>query len=51
MSGNVKFKNKCEPILSEIAPQVQQQIINELHKIYPDLICIPLDSVGKKPIN
>lgn len=51
MSGKVKFKNKCEPILSEIAPQVQQQIINELHKIYQDLICIPLGSVGKKPIN
>ena len=51
MSGRVKFKHKCEPILSEIAPQVQQQIINELKKEYKDIIYIPLGSVGKKPID
>ena len=51
MSGRVKFKNKCEPILSEIAPQVQQLILGELHKVYPQLVCIPLGSVGKRPIN
>ena len=51
MSGRVKFKNKCEPILSEVAPQVQQQIIEELYKVYPELVCIPLGSVGKRPID
>ena len=51
MSGKIKFKHECKPILSEIAPQVQQQIIDELHKVYSDLICIPLGSVGKKPID
>ena len=50
MSGKV-FKKKCEPILSEIAPQVQQQIINELKNTYQEIICIPIGSVGKKPID
>lgn len=50
MSGRI-FPNKCLPILSEIAPQVQQQILSELHNTYPNLVCIPLGSVGKKPIN
>ena len=50
MSGKL-FEHKCEPILSEIAPQVQQQIIDILHKFYPNLSCLPLGSVGKKPIN
>ena len=50
MSGQL-FKNICKPILSEIAPQVQKQIIDEIHKVYIDLSCIPLGSVGKKPID
>ena len=50
MSGRL-FTNKCEPILSEIAPQVQNQIIKLIHRIYPNLICLPLGSVGKKPLN
>lgn len=50
MSGRI-FSNKCEPILSEVAPQVQEQIISLLHNEYPKLICLPLGSVGKKPLN
>ena len=50
MSGRI-FKHKCEPILSEVAVQVQSQILNELNKYYPNIICIPLGSVGKKPID
>jgi len=50
MSCNV-FTNKCLPILSEVAPQVQEQIIEEIHKVYPELVCLPIGSVGKKPID
>lgn len=50
MSGRI-FKTKCHKISAEIAPQVQQQILDELYKVYPELICIPLGSVGKKPAN
>ena len=48
MSGHI-FKTKCEPILSEIAIQVQQQIINELQLATPNIIAIPIGSVGKRP--
>ena len=50
LSGHI-FKTKCEPILSEIAPQVQHQILNQLHNVFPNLTCIPIGSVGKKPLN
>lgn len=48
MSGHI-FKTKCEPILSEIAIQVQRQIINELQLATPNIIAIPIGSVGKRP--
>ena len=50
LSGHI-FKTKCEPILSEIAPQVQHQILDQLHNVFPNLTCIPIGSVGKKPLN
>lgn len=46
MSGRI-FPNKCKPILGEIAPLVQQQILDELYKTHKDLVCIPLGSVGR----
>ena len=50
MSGRL-FPKKCKPILSEVAPQVQEQIIEELKNTYKDIVCVPLGSVGKKPLN
>ena len=47
MSGRV-FNKKCEPILAEVAPLVQKQIIDELISVYPNLIYTPLGSVGKR---
>lgn len=46
MSGRL-FDN-AEPISSLIAPAIQSNIINEIKEIFPDLICIPIGSVGKR---
>lgn len=48
MSGNIKFRNNCEAINADIAPLVQQAIINELKETYPTLEVLPIGSVGKK---
>lgn len=50
MSGKI-FDHKCMPILSELAIQVQQQILNELHKAHPNIECVGIGSVGKKPLD
>lgn len=49
MSGKL-FGNNCEKISAEIAPLVQQEILDQLKEAFPELICIKIGSVGKKPI-
>lgn len=49
MSGKL-FDHKCEKISAEIAPLVQQEILDQLKEAFPELICIKIGSVGKKPI-
>ena len=44
-----KLFNNTECILSDIAPKVQQDIINELLAKYPNLVILPIGSTGKKP--
>ena len=48
MSGRL-FPNFCEPISADIAPYIQQAIIDEIHEIYPNVTIVPVGSVGKKP--
>lgn len=40
--------SKTEPIHAEIAPIVQESIINEMLEKYPELEILPIGSVGKK---
>lgn len=49
MSG--RLFDKTEPISSLIAPTIQSNIINEIKETFPDLICIPIGSVGKRADN
>lgn len=46
MSG--KLFDTAKPIRAFLAPTVQHSIIQEIHDIYPDLICVPIGSVGKR---
>jgi hypothetical protein len=46
--GNNLFNKTCDKIESNIAPIVQQNIINEILDVYPNLTIIPVGSVGKK---
>lgn len=47
MSGQL-FYNTCDKIDAKIAPFIQQAIIKEIQDVYPNLIIIPIGSVGKK---
>lgn len=47
MGGRI-FNGICEPVSANIAPYIQQAIIEEIHDIYPNLTIIPVGSVGKK---
>ena len=47
MSGQL-FYNICDKIDAKIAPFIQQAIIKEILDVYPNLIIIPIGSVGKK---
>jgi hypothetical protein len=49
MSG--KLFDKTGPIRAFLAPTVQNSIIQEIHDIYPDLVCVPIGSVGKRNDN
>lgn len=50
MSGRLFQKDKCptKPIKADIATIVQDNIINEILDIYPDIEYVKLGSVGKK---
>ena len=47
MSGKV-FGTEAQPIDAELAPHIQNAIIAEIENEYPDIVTIPLGSVGKK---
>lgn len=47
MSGKV-FGTEAQPIDAELAPYIQNAIMAEIHAEYPDIVTIPLGSVGKK---
>ena len=47
MSGKV-FGTEAQPIEAELAPHIQNAIIAEIENEYPDIVTIPLGSVGKK---
>ena len=47
MSGHI-FKQITEPIETDIAVQIQSEIINKINAEYPDVICMRLGSVGHK---
>lgn len=39
---------ESEPISAKIAPKIQQEIIDKILKVFPDLGYLPIGSVGKK---
>lgn len=46
MSG--KLFKQAEPILASISPIIQENIINEIKDIFPNIDCLPIGSVGKR---
>ena len=46
MSGRIF--NQAEPILASIAPIIQENIIQEIKDIFPNIECLAIGSVGKR---
>ena len=46
MSNHIFIES--EPISSKIAPIIQDEIIDKIHKRFPELGCLKIGSVGKK---